>query len=227
MLGNYNYDKSFLSFAPAMENTSVKDRIREMARQLVVRYGVRSVSMDDFANHMGMSKKTLYQYFKDKNELVDEVVTGILEESRSLCTTLRSDARDAIEEVFFGMDVINEVMKTMNPLLIYDLQKYHPNCFQKFLAHKHEFLENMVRENIIRGKKEGNYRDDLDAEMMARFRVDSMMILMNPSFERFLEKGLGKVHQDILLHFVYGLATPQGFKLIQKYHKQWLGKKTA
>ena len=218
--GNYCYEKSFLSFAPAMSETVIRDRIKKAAHDLVMRYGIRSVSMDDFASNLGISKKTIYQYYKDKDELVDAVISDIMLRNREICVCDREASKDAVHELFLAMDMMGVIMESMNPVVMYDMQKYHPGCFGKFLKHKDEYLYNVVKQNLQRGIAEELYRDDLDVELMARFRVDSILIPFNPGFTQTVKMGLDKVHKELLVHFLFGIASAKGHKLIQKYQKQ-------
>src|SRR5688500_9912606 len=103
-----------------------KQRIRKAAHDLIMQYSIRSVSMDDIAANLGMSKKTIYQHFKDKDELVEAVVEEILETNQVQCNADRNSADNAVHEIFLVMDMMAEMFKTMNPSILYDMQKYHP-----------------------------------------------------------------------------------------------------
>jgi Transcriptional regulator len=115
---------------------NVKVRIRDKARELFLRYGVRSVSMDDIATSLAMSKKTIYQYFADKNELVDEVVNDEVNNMQVECLEDSRKANDAIEEIFITVDRIVEQFRNMNPVIIYDLEKFHVRAYQRFMEYK-------------------------------------------------------------------------------------------
>ena len=95
-----------------------KERILIKAEELFMQYGIRSVSMDDISNNLGMSKKTLYQYFADKDELVDAVVDKHIREIQADCITCRNDAKDAVHEIFITMERIMEEFKKINPMLL-------------------------------------------------------------------------------------------------------------
>lgn len=218
--GNFSYELSFLSFAPVMSETVIRDRIKRAAHDLVMRYGIRSVSMDDFASSLGMSKKTIYQYYKDKDELVDAVISDIILRNKEICVCDREESKDAIHEMFLALEMMSVIMESMNPVVMFDMQKYHPACFGKFLKHKDEYLYNVVKQNLLRGIKEELYRSDMNVELMSRFRVDSVLIPFNPGFIQHARLGLDEVHKELLLHFLYGIVNPKGYKLIQKYQKQ-------
>ena len=185
-----------------------------------MQYGIRSVSMDDIANNLGMSKKTLYQYFADKDELVDSVVDAHITSIQGDCMDCRKDARDAVHEIFITMERIMAQFSNMNPMLLYDLEKFHFRSYQRFRDHKDKFTAQIIRENIEWGIKDELYRDDLDVDIITKFRIESMMIPFNVATFPPGKYNLGDLSEKIIEHFVYGLATIKGHKLIQKYNQQ-------
>ncbi len=218
--GNFCYTKSFHSFVSVMSEFTPKERIKNAAHDLVMQYSVRSVSMDDIAAKVGMSKKTLYQYFSHKDELVEEVVEDVLIKNECKCNVDRKQAKDAIHEVFLSMDMMAEMFRTMNPSVMFDLQKYHPRAFQKFLQHKNQYVYNIIRENIERGIKEDFYRSELNVEIVSRFRIELMLLPFNPEFLKVLKADLLEVENEIVTHFLFGLVNLKGYKLVLKYQEQ-------
>jgi len=198
----------------------IKERILVKAEELFMQFGIRSVSMDDIANHLGMSKKTLYQYFADKDELVEAVVIDHTQEIQSDCMNCRVDAKDAIHEIFITMERIMEEFSNMNPMLLYDMEKFHYKAYQRFRDHKDKFLLKMVQENIEWGIKEELYRADINIDVLSKFRIESMMIPFNVSVFPPGKYNLATLSGIIIQNFIYGLATLKGHKLIQKYNEQ-------
>lgn len=215
--GNFGNVKSFRSFAPAME---LKDRIKQKADELFRSYGIKSVTMDLIATRLGVSKKTIYQSFADKDELVDEVVTDLLIYNQSCCNKDRAKATDAIHEVFLAMEMVQQMLENMNPGILYDIERNHPLTFQKFLQHKNKFLLHILEENIERGKKEGLYRTDINTEVIARIRLETMMLPFNPELFPKNKFSLVDLQQQLIEHFLFGVATMKGHKLILKYQQQ-------
>lgn len=201
---------------------NTKVRIRQKADELFTKYGIRSVSMDDIANALGMSKKTIYQYFVDKDELVEAVVEADINNMQRDCEGVIADARDAIQEIFLTIDRLLEQFRNMNPMLIYDLEKFHFRGFQKFMDHKNKFLLQVIRKNMERGLAEGLYRDDLNVEIISRFRLESMMIPFNVDLYPPGKYSLADLSKEIIEHYVYGLASQKGYKLIVKYKEERL-----
>lgn len=198
----------------------VKVRIAEKAYELFNRYGIRSVSMDDIATQLGMSKKTLYQYYADKDELVSAVFTTLLEGNKSNCCRAEQQSEDALHEVFLGFDRVQEMFSNMNPSVLFDMEKYHPSSFRIFQEYQNGFLYKMITANLQRGIKEGLYREGLDIDILTRFRIHSVMLPFDPDVFPSNRSQLVHIEQVLLEHFLYGITTPKGQKLIQKYLSQ-------
>ncbi len=203
-------------------DTSV--RIRLQAHDLFMQYGLKSVSMDDIANKLGMSKKTIYHYFADKDQLVDEVVGTVISQNQQVCNFDRSRAENAVHEIFLAIDMVMEMFRSMNPSLVFDMQKYYPRAFQKFLHHKNEYLYGVIRDNILRGIKEEIYRPHLNVEVITRFRVESIMLPFNPDFHTKVKANLAEIEEELTLHFLFGLVSQKGYKLILKYQQERINK---
>lgn len=200
--------------------TEVQVRIRQKADELFRRYGIRSVTMDEIANQLGISKKTIYQYYADKDELVEAVAVEEIHFSQDCCMRDMAVSVNAIEEIFRVMEFVEVMFRNMNPAMLYDLEKYHPGGYKKFLEHKNKFLFDMIKRNLERGIKEELYRPEINVEIMTRYRLESMMIAMNTELFSPAKFNLATLHQEIIEHFLYGLATLKGYKLILKYKRQ-------
>ena len=197
-----------------------KERISIKAEELFMQYGIRSVSMDDIANNLGMSKKTLYQYFADKDELVEAVVDSHINVVEGDCINCRKEATDAIHEIFLTMEHIMEEFKNMNPMLLYDLEKFHFKAYQRFKNYKDKFLLQIIRDNIDWGIKDELYRADLNIDVLSKYRIESIMIPFNVAVFPPGKYNLAKTSEIMIENFTYGLATIKGHKLILKYNEQ-------
>ncbi len=197
-----------------------KERIQAKAQELFLQFGIRSVSMDDIANHLGMSKKTLYQYFADKDELVDAVIHSHINEIENECVKCRINAKDAVHEIFLTMEHIADELSNMNPMVLYDLEKFHHRAYQRFKEYKDKFLAEMIRKNLEWGVDEELYRPEINKDVICKFRLESLMIPFNVSVFPPGKYRLASTSEEIIQHFIYGLATIKGHKLIQKYQQQ-------
>jgi TetR/AcrR family transcriptional regulator, cholesterol catabolism regulator len=197
-----------------------KERILLRAHDLFNKYGLRSVSMDDIAAQLGMSKKTLYQYYTDKDELVDAVFVTTMDQNQTACRLDRQRAENPIHEVFLAYDMVQEMFANMNPSVLFELHKYHPGTYKKFQEYKNGFLYQMIRTNIETGIREELYREDVDVDVLTRFRIHSIMLGFDPEVFPSNRSRLVHIEQQLLENFMYGLATAKGVKLIQKYKNQ-------
>lgn len=201
-----------------------QDRIRQKADELFRKFGIRSVTMDEIASQLGISKKTIYQYYADKDQLVDAVAVDEIKFSQDCCVKDMAVSANAIDEIFRVMEFVEIMFRNMNPSMLFDLEKYHPVGYKKFLEHKNRFLFDMIKRNLERGIKEGLYRPEINVEIMTRYRLESMMIALNTELFSASKFNLATLQQEIIEHFLYGLATLKGYKLILKYKRQRLNK---
>jgi AcrR family transcriptional regulator len=197
-----------------------KERILLKAHELFNRYGIRSVSMDDIAAQTGMSKKTLYLYYVDKEELVSAVFGRLMETNKENCGSMNLKADNALHAIFLQFDGVQEMLAEMHPSVLFDMEKYHAQTFAKFKAYKNEFLYGMIRSNLEQGIAEGLYRDDFDVDIITRFRLSTIMMAHNLVPSAGGRTNMAQVEQQVLDLFLYGIATLKGIKLIQKYKKQ-------
>ncbi|MEO7529885.1 MAG: TetR/AcrR family transcriptional regulator [Sediminibacterium sp.] len=197
-----------------------QERIVSKAHELFMRYGIRSVSMDEVANHLGMSKKTIYQFYADKDALVEDVINIEINEKQGECKQHRQKSENAIHEFFMATDMLLELLTHMNPALIFDMEKYHPKAFKKYNDHKNSFLYTLIKDNIEWGKKEGLYREEVLSDVMARFRLGSIFLIFNPEVFPGGKHTLPVIVSEITDNFLFGLASAKGQKLIQKYKQQ-------
>lgn len=203
-----------------MTDQLISRRILVEAHGMFMQLGFRSVSMDDIANRMGMSKKTIYQHYADKDELVVAVVQYEFETGREECMADRERAENAVQETFLALDMVVEQFRNMNLSLLHDMQKYHPRAYELFVKFKDEFVYEIIYQNIRRGQAEGIYREEVHAEIIARFRVESMLLPLHPSFRPAARYTPMQIEEAITLHYLYGLVNIKGLKLITKYLKE-------
>lgn len=196
-----------------------KQRIIHGADELFMRYGVKSVTMDDISRHLSVSKKTIYQYFKDKDELVTDVANVHMAEEDATLDEIKGKATNAIEELFFVYQYVSQNVAQMNPSVIFDLKKYHPRAWGLFQAHKEKCIYGTIVRNLENGKKEGYYRQGINAEILATMRMQVIENAFDPSIFPSSKFDLFEVQMQLLEHFVMGVVTIEGEKLYRQYQK--------
>ncbi len=201
----------------------VRDRIKQKADELYRRYGIKSVTMDEIANQLGVSKKTIYQSFSDKDELVDAVIVDILKYNKDCCQSYKTKAQNAIQEVFLAMEMLQVMFDNMNPAILHDIERNHPATYKKFKEYKYKYLFEIVRENIERGKQEELYRPEVNTDVIAKIRLETMMLPFNEQLFPKNKFSLVTLHQQLIEYFLFGIASLKGYKLILKYQKESSG----
>lgn len=195
----------------------INERIIVAADSLFMKYGARSVTMDDIARELSVSKKTIYQYYKDKDEIVTLVSQAHIEQEKKEFTEIYESSNNAIEEIFKISQCIRKMVTEINPSLLYDLQKYHRKAWDLYLDYKTEFIKNSVVNNLQRGIKEGCYREEIDVEVIATFRVEQVQMAFDDKIFPRNKFNFSEVQMQLLNHFIHGLLTDKGRKLYKDY----------
>jgi len=198
----------------------MENRILFKARDLMLRNGVKHVTMDDIANQLGMSKKTIYQFYKDKDALVMAVVNFELEEQSSKCQRTQDTADNAVHEMFMLLEDIQQMFKNMNPMTMNEIAKYYPEAFARIQNHKDEFMHQIIKTNLIKGIEQGVYRKEIDPEILSIYRLETSFVPFNPQLYPFSKFDIGKVTLQIIENFIYGVMSLKGIELMEKYKLQ-------
>jgi AcrR family transcriptional regulator len=195
----------------------VKDRILQAAMGLFTRNGIKSVSMDDIATHLGISKKTLYKWFENKDQIVSAVISSHLNGVQGECEGIIGKTQNAVDEMVQMMDWAERQFAEVNPNAIHDLRKYYPEAWNLFHAHKNKYILNQIQDNLRRGVAEGLYRADLDIEVLSRLRLAQIDILFDSALFPPTQFKQGRVQTACSEHFLLGMVTIKGHKLINEY----------
>ena len=194
----------------------MKDKIIDVAIEQFTRYGVRAVTMDDIARSLGISKKTIYQDFKDKKELVSCAFRNVLEQdSRQLqCVLVGEDG--IIENLVLTSKLMRERLSKMNPMVILEIQRYFPETWKIF----QDFKENVIRKDLYnvleKGKKLGYFRPEIDSEILSRVRVNQINSLFESTEFLNGDISITDAQIEIMEHFLHGIFTEKGRLAFQK-----------
>ncbi len=189
---------------------TVKDKILEVADGLFHRVGIRSISMDDIARELSISKKTIYQYVRDKDEIVQLVTQHHIDREKREFAQVLEESENALDELFKLSKCLRRNMSEINPSLLFDLQKYHPTSWEMFVEFKNVFIKNQVLRVIRRGKEEGFFREELNDEILAIFRIESIQMTFDQKIFPKEQFDFTEIQLAIYDHFVHGLLTIKG-----------------
>jgi AcrR family transcriptional regulator len=195
----------------------VKERILSKAADLFMRYGIRSITMDEIAAQLGISKKTIYQFFTDKDDMVQAVIDLEIKKNEMDCEEYRVQSADAVQQIFLALDGLEEMLKYMNPLMLYDLEKHHPKAYKKLREYKYQFLYRIILENLQWGITEELYRKDMHLDIVTKARIESAFLVFNPDLFPHSRYKISEVNYELAMLFLHGCVTEKGKMLIEKY----------
>jgi len=183
---------------------------------LYKKYGIKSITMDDVSRELGISKKTLYQYVQDKNELVAQVIDLDMEHQITIFNELFCKGLNAVDELFEVNKMVAQMIKNHNPSEEYDLKKYYPDQFQKIHKVRREEVYNHILSNLKKGKQEGLYKSELNEEIIAK--VQLMRIENTFDNQIFTEDELlsSKAFLEIFIYHIRGIASDKGIKILEQ-----------
>ncbi|MCW3078097.1 MAG: hypothetical protein JWO32_2706 [Bacteroidetes bacterium] len=194
-----------------------KEKILKGAEELFFKYGIKNITMDEIAKHLGMSKKTIYQYFKDKDEVVHSLILEKIEEDKCIFGKTHNESENIVVEAFAVMKNIREVMGHVNPILFYELAKFYPKTWEKFNEFKRDFIRTNLEESMRKGQDQGLIRKDVNIKILSGMRLENIDMSFNNQIFPTDKFNLVEVHVALTEHFLYGICTLKGHKLINKY----------
>ncbi len=199
----------------------VRTHIISEADKLFGQYGFKSVTMDDIAKHLGISKKTIYQHFVDKNDLVNVLMDTRFEIHDCEMKAYAEKGLDAVHEVLLALEDVNEWLKTLSPKVFHDLQKYHHEAWLKFKNFKEQSLAIGIANNLTRGIEEGVYRKEINIDILTQLRLEHSQIIFG-QYDHYTKNkySIAQVMINITQHFLYGIVSIKGIELIEKYSNQ-------
>lgn len=179
------------------------------------KYGIKSVTMDDVAHELGISKKTLYQFVCDKTELVQKVVEHVRLCNFSAMKEREGTELNAIEELIEVSQHVNTVMKDHSPAYEYDLKKYYPDIYRNLMSARRKLMYESMISNIMKGKKEGIYRKELDEKIISKLHLLRIENLQSNEIFGEDEMHSPKFFREIFVYHIHGLATDKGLKILR------------
>ena len=203
-----------------MEESEQREKLLKGATELFMRYGLRSVSMDDIARQLGVSKKTIYQYFTDKDDMVATVVKSHMGGQQRQFDEITHISKDAVDEMVRLSYCLKESMRETNPTVLYDMQKYHPRAWGEWLSFKNKVIRESIVRNLRSGMAEGYFRADLHLDIIANMRLEAVQMGFDQSIFPRDKYSLPDVQVQLFEHFVQGVLTDKGRALYQQYKEK-------
>jgi TetR/AcrR family transcriptional regulator, cholesterol catabolism regulator len=191
------------------------DHLLKQAGDIFMRYGLKSVTMDDVCRELGISKKTLYQYVSDKNDLIAKVLDQDIQEDEKVICALQTSGLSAIDELLHIQKMVTEKVQHMHSSIIYDLKKYYPESWGRIIRHRNEFIVGCIEQNIIKGQQEGVFRTDIHSALIAKIYASRIEVSIDPSLYSGLKITPAEVYAEAMRYHIRGIATEKGLKYLE------------
>lgn len=198
----------------------MKERIIKEAYNLFWRYGIKSVTMDDIAKELGISKRTIYQHFPDKEAIVILVMKQELESQKCQMDKMDEDKLTPIEQMIQAADYMRTSLAPMNPSLFHDMKKYHPKAWDLFHQYKHEFIIKSIKSNLTEGIEVGFYRKNINVDILSLLRIEQVEMALDPMIFPADRFSMMNVQMEFVHHFIRGILTAKGLEYYTKYTEE-------
>jgi AcrR family transcriptional regulator len=202
-----------------------RNHIIEQAFATFKQRGFKNVTMDDISRQVGISKKTLYEIFKHKDDLVEAVVQFVINDNTCQLNNAAEPKNNAIEHNIQMMLYLDRFVGGMNPVCFIDLQRYYPVAFQLLTQHRTQFVEQSILQNLQQGIEEGLYRPDIDVAIIARYRTESIFLVIQQQWFVNLDFNASHINAQIFIHYLYGLCTLKGHDVLTELTKTFFSHK--
>ena len=195
---------------------SKKEKIVNGALELYMRMGVKSVNMDEVATNLGISKKTLYVYFDNKQDLVNHCFQKHYDLVSEIINTSAAQFENAIDELFAIDESCSIIMKQTNPYLLGELKRYYPNTWALIEQLKQKVLFNIMKKNLNKGIKQEIYRKEIDVDVIAKLMINRIDTLINEEVFPLTQYDFRKLLTEIRIYHLRGIATIKGINYLEQ-----------
>ena len=193
----------------------MKQKILEKSKELFLNLGFKSVTMDDIANALGVSKKTIYKYFTNKTSLVD-AVTGFMFES--ICSSIDEICArklNPIDELFFIKRAVLEHLNDEKSSPVYQLQKYYPKIYASLKQKQFQMMHATIQDNLERGIQSDLFREAIDKDFMSRMYFNGMVGIKDQELFPLQKYSMNVLMDHYLEYHLRGIATEKGIKQLE------------
>jgi len=195
----------------------MKNKITETATELFLNLGFKSVTMDDIANEMGISKKTIYTHFSNKTELITEVTGSlfcVIKEGVDMICALE---KNSIEELFEIKRLVMEHLKDEKSSPQYQLQKYYPRIYATLKKKQFDLMQDCVKSNLVRGIESGVYRDNLNVDFISRIYFNGIVGIKDNELFPLKTFSMDTLLEYFLEYHIRGICTEKGLETLHKF----------
>lgn len=194
------------------ENEQIKEKLIENISELYLKYGLRSTSMDDICTHLKISKKTLYQFFINKDDVVEQVMIYRREEKRKQADLNKISEKNPVAILFSIKKHIISDLSSRLPANLFDIKKYHPEVHQRISDCDTVFINNLMTQLLESGIRKKYFRKDIDMDIQIYLFGKQLSFLGEPEMMSQISYPIPVIISTIIDNFILSIATPAGVK---------------
>lgn len=182
-----------------------------------MRYGIKSITMDDVAKELSISKKTIYQYVSDKDDLVKKTMLLHIQSMDVGCMKVFKSEENAILQILKIAEMMISIHKEMNPSLLFDLRKYHPETYEMYTQHRENTIYKQLLDNLRLGISQKLYRENLDKPITAGFYMVLIESCISTEISALANLSFGEKYNYLLDYHMQAICTEKGLDFINNY----------
>lgn len=194
----------------------MEQTILKKATDLFLKYGFKSVTMDDIANDLGISKKTIYVNYENKSDLVYAVVNYLFEEIIKIINNIKDQQLNPIHQSYSIHETVSQLLKDENESIDYQLKKYFPEIYEKNNCTRSSLLQNSISNNLTKGISEGYYRKDIDIDFISRFFLTTITSIKNTEYTEINTFNKSYATNQFFELYFRSIVTEKGLKSLEQ-----------
>lgn len=184
---------------------------------MFMRYGIKSITMDDISRKLGISKKTLYQFVDNKGDLINQIFEIQTNIEKEAVTKITAESKDAIDEILGIAKFVTQQLREFSPTVMYDLQKYYRESWMKIEEYHSDYVYSVIKANLERGIEEALYRDNMNPDIVAKLYVGKTMSVVDEETFPLKEYNRENLYKEYINYHIHGIASPMGLALLKQY----------
>lgn len=199
-----------------------KDKILPETLDLFLKYGIKSISMDDVSRTLGISKKSLYEFIDTKENLISTVVNHHIRNEQKATEDILAQSGNAVEEMIYTTRHVLKFMRKMSPSLLYDLKKYYPDIWKNIEVAHFQYIKKVIHTNLLRGQEEGLYRTDFNPDMISQLYISMSLTITNTDVFPLDTYDRVALFRELIHYHLHGIMTDKGKDILRQTNMKTL-----
>ncbi|MEL6924718.1 MAG: TetR/AcrR family transcriptional regulator, partial [Bacteroidota bacterium] len=199
------------------QQMDLREKILFQTEEMFMRYGIKSVTMDDISRELGISKKTLYQFVDNKADLIQQIFHEHTKREIEAMTAIKAESKNALEEMLSMARYVSQMIRKTGPKVIFDLKKYYRPTYELMESFHQQTVYRIIRENLEQGIREKIYRKEIDVDIISKLYVVSTFQIVDDGIFPMKDYNRETLYWELIKYHINGIASAKGLELLQKY----------